>query len=102
MEAYISWSVSSDDIYDAEGCVIGEEEYALIEKIWVPVSERGQGTGRKLMVEALAEIAETGMVCKIAALPFDEGMDMEDLVAWYESFGFDVENCDGPAVIMVM
>lgn len=102
MEAYVSWEVNSDEIYDEEGGVVGVEEYALIEKVWVPEGQRGQGKGRKLIEEALKEIEETGLTCKIAALPFDGGMDMADLVEWYESFGFSVEDTSGHAVVMVM
>lgn len=102
MEAYVSWTVTEDDIYGADGEVVGVEEYALIEKIWVPAEQRCQGKGRELMEQAIKEIKATGMTCKIAALPFDDGMDMADLVEWYETFGFEVEDTSGPAVIMVM
>lgn len=102
MDAYISWDVTEDDIYDAEGSVVGADEYVLIEKIWVPTEQRGNGLGRKMLVEALEEIEKTGLTCKVAALPFDGGMEMAVLVEWYESFGFSVEDASGDAVIMVM
>lgn len=101
-KAYVSWDITEDDLYDDEGDVVGIEEYVLIEKVWVPTSERGQGKGRQLIVEALAEIeiAHPGMTIKIAALPFDGGMEMAELVEWYETFGFDVTDTSGHAVIM--
>lgn len=102
MNAYISWDVTEDDIYDDEGDVVGSDEYVLIEKIWVPAEQRGNGVGRKIMVEALEEIEKTGLTCKVAALPFDGGMEMADLVEWYESFGFSVEDASGDAVVMVL
>ena len=102
MEAYVSWAVTEDDVYDADGEVVGIEEYALIEKVWVPAEQRGQGKGRELVEQAIKEIEVTGLSCKIAALPFDDGMEMADLVEWYESFGFSVEDASGDAVIMVM
>ena len=102
MDAYISWTVTEDDTYDADGEVVGVEEYALIEKVWVPVEQRGQGKGRELMAQAIKEIEATGLACKIAALPFDGGMAMADLVEWYESFGFSVEDASGDAVVMVL
>ena len=103
MEAYVSWDVNCDDIYDAEGDVVGQEEYALIEKIWVPSSERGNGKGRQMLREAIEEIKAAGHdTVKIAALPFDDGMDMCDLVEFYESEGFDIEDTNGHAVIMSM
>lgn len=102
MNAYVSWTVTEDDIYDADGEVVGVEEYALIEGVWVPAEQRGNGVGRKIMVKALEEIEKTGLTCKVAALPFDGGMEMADLVEWYESFGFSVEDASGDAVIMVM
>ena len=102
MNAYASWTVTEDDIYDADGEVVGVEKYALIEKVWVPAQQRGQGKGRELMEQAIKEIEVTGLSCKIAALPFDDGMEMADLVEWYESFAFSVEDASGDAVIMVM
>ena len=103
MDAYISWDIQSDDIYDEEGDVVGQEDYALIEKIWVPAADRGAGKGRKMLRETIEQIrAEGHDKVKIAALPFDGGMDMEDLVGFYESEGFDVEDNNGHAVIMGM
>jgi len=103
MEAYVSWSVSEDDVYDCEGEVVGTEEYALIEKVWVPASGRGNGIGRKILRNEIEEIKAAGHdTINIAALPFDDGMEMADLVAFYESEGFEVENCEGHAVIMSM
>ena len=74
MNAYVSWTVTEDDIYDADGEVVGVEEYALIEKVWVPAEQRGQGKGRELVEQAIKEIEVTGLSCKIAALPFDDGI----------------------------
>ena len=103
MDAYISWDIQSDDIYDEEGDVVGQEDYALIEKIWVPATDRGAGKGRQMLRETIAQIrAEGHDKVKIAALPFDGGMEMEYLVAFYESEGFDVEDTSGHAVIMGM
>lgn len=105
MDTFISWSLTSDDIYDDEGDVVGSEEYALIEKLYVNVADRGQGVGRELLVSTLADIAQQypGVCIKVAALPFGEdAIDMTDLVAFYESVGFDVEDTNGPAVIMTM
>lgn len=103
MNAYISWDIQSDDIYDAEGDVVGQEDYALIEKIWVPAEDRGTGKGRQMLRETIEQIRTEGHdKVKIAALPFDGGVEMECLVSFYESEGFDVEDTNGHAVIMGM
>ena len=78
------------------------EEYALIEKIFVPACERGRGMGTELLREAIAEIrAEHGsVVIKLAALPLDRDTDLFQLVAWYEREGFSVDSTAGDAVVM--
>mgnify|MGYP000594273748 FL=1 len=103
-EAYVSWDLETVVLFDVDGCEYSGEQYAIIEKIWVPESDRGQGKGRKMLEAAIEEIkAKHGKITiKIAALPFDNGMDMADLVAFYESIGFDVEDTSGHAVIMSM
>ena len=103
-EAYVSWDLETEVLFDEDGCEYTGWQYAIIEKIWVPESDRGQGKGRKMLESAIEEIkAEHGKITiKIAALPFDNGMDMADLVAFYESVGFDVEDTSGHAVIMSM
>ena len=103
-EAYVSWDLETEVLFDEDGCECDGEQYAMIEKIWVPESDRGQGKGRKMLESAIADIKEKhgNITIKIAALPFDNGMDMADLVAFYESVGFDVEDTSGHAVIMSM
>jgi GNAT superfamily N-acetyltransferase len=100
--SYVSWVINNDPVFDEEGNETAGEDYALIEKIFVPKESRGRGAGRALLRNALREItaAHPGMDIKLAALPFDDGMDMEDLVSFYESEGFDVDNTDGDAVVM--
>ena len=103
MDAYISWDVNEDLIFDDEGNEVGTEEYVLIEKIYVPAEQRRQWLARKMLREAIVEAKEkhAGLTIKIAALPFDgDAIEMDDLVAFYESEGFSVSNCDGHAVIM--
>ena len=102
-KSYISWEACFDDAYDDEGEIIGQDEYVLIEKIFVAPADRRQGKARGMLREALAQIAAQypGMDVKVAALPFGEdAIDMADLVAFYESEGFSIDNCDGHAVIM--
>lgn len=104
MDAYVSWSLNEYPVFD-EGEEVGSEEYVLIEKLFVPSNQRRQGVARKLLREAIAEAKSKhpDLPIKIAALPFGEDqIDMSDLVAFYESEGFSVSNCDGHAVIMEM
>lgn len=101
-QAYQAWEIETETCFDDDGYEHDGESYALITKIWVPESQRGNGFGRKLVSEAIKEIKKEhpGMVIKLAALPFDGGMDMVDLVAWYEDQGFSIESADGHAVTM--
>lgn len=103
METFISWDINSDPIFDAEGNEVGETKYALIEKIFVSPVERRQGVARKLLADTIAKIKAThkGLPIRVAALPFGEyPIEMNDLVAFYESAGFDVIDTNGHAVIM--
>ena len=105
MEAYVSWGLTEEPLFDGDGEEIGYKEYVLIEKIFVPSHQRRQGIARKLLREAIAEAKQEyhNLPVKIAALPFgDDQIDMTDLVAFYESEGFSVSDCNGHAVIMEM
>lgn len=102
MRAYQSWSLESDLYINEEGDEVCGEEYALIEKIFVPAHERGRGVGTELLREAIAEIraAHGGVAIKLAALPLDRDTELLQLVAWYEREGFSVESLAGDAVVM--
>ena len=105
MDAYVSWSLNEDPVFDGDGEEVGSEEYVLIEKLFVPPRQRRQGVARKLLREAISEAKQQypTLSIKVAALPFgDDQIDMAELVAFYESEGFSVSNCDGHAVIMEM
>lgn len=93
-EAYVSWDVEID-----EGT---EEEYVLIAKIFTPKEQRGQGIARRILREALAEIAQAhpGMTVKLVAMALEKEVDLERLCAFYESFGFDIVECAGDGVLM--
>lgn len=104
-EAYVSWELCEDPIFDEEGDEIGSEEYVLIEKVFVPAHQRRQGVARKMLRNALADIKRhyPSLPIKVAALPFGpDPIEMDDLVAFYESEGFSVTNTDGHAVIMTL
>ena len=105
MDAYVSWSLNDDPVFDDEGEEVGSEEYVLIEKLFVPSHQRRQGIARKLLREAIAEAKQQypTLSIKVAALPFgDDQIDMSGLVDFYESEGFAVADCNGHAVIMEM
>jgi GNAT superfamily N-acetyltransferase len=102
-ENYVSWSIECDDIYDEEGEVIGSEEYVLIDKIFVKKEDRRKGIARTMLLNEIEIIKKEhkGIDIKIAAYPFDDKeCDMEGLVSFYESVGFEVENTESHAVIM--
>lgn len=103
MNAYVSWSIEAEELFDDEGNEYSGDDYALIEKVYVPSADRGNGIGSKMLRETIAEIQATHpeMTIKLAALPFDDcPMDMCELVEYYERFGFSVTNTEGHAVIM--
>lgn len=105
MNSFISYDLTADDIYNDEGDVIGTDEYVLIEKLFVAVEDRRQGVGRKMLRDAIAETRKEhgNITIKVAALPFgDDAIEMADLVAFYETEGFDVTDTAGDAVIMEM
>ena len=102
-KSYVSWDIENDPIFDEDGFESAGEDYALIEKIYVPEADRSNGVGRRILRESIHEIQQQhpDMPIKIAAYPFgDNALDMEDLVNFYKSEGFDVVNTDGHAVIM--
>lgn len=105
MEAFVSWGLTEEPLFDSDGEEVGSKEYVLIEKLFVPPSQRRQGIARKLLREAIAESRQQypTLSIKVAALPFgDDQIEMVDLVAFYDSEWFSVTNTDGHAVIMEM
>jgi hypothetical protein len=100
---YLSWSINSNPNYDEEGNETPGENYALIDKLYVPESERKKGLGRTMIKNSLAEIQKKHphLPIKVSAYPFGKNpIDMDNLVKFYQSEGFDVDNTDGHAVIM--
>lgn len=94
-QAYISW-----EAYEEEKCY-------LIAHLYVPVDERGQGKGRRMLRDAIEEMKADGQYSVIRLSADSESEDPEnpielaDLVEFYESEGFDVEYA-GDVVIMAM
>lgn len=102
-KAYISVGVYADPIFDEEGEEVGQEEYVLIDEVFVPRHQRRQGKARKMLREVIADSGKRypNKSIKIIAAPFDDEVcDMHSLVAFYESEGFSVEDADGHGVIM--
>jgi predicted GNAT family N-acyltransferase len=103
---YVSYELNTDIDFDEDGNEIESEEYVLISRVYVPEEKRGQGVARKIMTEALAEIAKEhpSKTIKIAAYPLEETTDLDRLVDFYESLGFEVSDSTGNchAVIMEM
>lgn len=93
-EAYVSWDIDTDEDTD--------EVYILIAKVYTPKDQRGTGVARRLLQEALAEIAQEhpGMTVKLVAMALEKEVDLERLCAFYESEGFDIVGCAGDGVLM--
>lgn len=101
--SYAAWSIDQEEEIDDEGNETPGEKYVLLDKLFIPAGSRGNGLGRKLLRNTLAEIQEKhpDLPIRLAALPYDKSpLDMADLVKFYESEGFDIENTDSHAVIM--
>lgn len=98
-KGYVSWDVNQEQNEDGP---VGPE-YVLIEKVHVNEDSRRQGFARKLLREAIAEIKaeHPGMAIKLAADPQHDSIELDDLVAFYESEGFDTVDSNGaPFVVM--
>ena len=94
-KSFSAWDITSDpvEVFDEFGeltNVVDGPEYALIEKVYVDPSERGQGAARNLLRESIAEIQEKHPQhpIKLAASQLEKGTDLDQLVRFYESEGF--------------
>ena len=89
-QAFCSWDIESEVTYDEEGTEVYGDDYALINKVYVPESERGNGLGRKLMLDAIEEIkaAHPGVSIRLWCEAQDDETDTEKLAGFYESLGF--------------
>jgi GNAT superfamily N-acetyltransferase len=94
-KSFSAWDITSDpvEVFDEFGeltNVVDGPEYALIEKIYVDPSERGQGAARNLLRESIAEIQEKHpqLAIKLAASQLEKGTDLDQLVSFYENEGF--------------
>lgn len=98
---YIQYDKTSDDIYNDEGDITGEDKYILIGKVFVDPDYRKKGFARQMMIETLKDIkSKSDLPVRLAALPLNNSIDGQDLVSFYESLGFDVTNTEGSAVVM--
>lgn len=92
-QAFISWEFDK------------EENAYIIAHLWVPVEERGNGLGRKLLREAIEEMKTEGKAKEIKLSADSDSEDPEnpidiaDLVEFYESEGFSIDYA-GEVVIM--
>lgn len=97
-EGYVSYSDTVDTFFDEDCNEFEGTPYILIDKVYVYPEYRKQGFARKLLAEALAEVKDCGKEIKLVALPLEESIGQDDLVAFYESMGFrpdDEPGCSG-------
>lgn len=96
-----STQIEQDTKWDEEGNENLGEKYVLIGKLEVARDARRQGLGRKLLRTCMKAIRANypGMAIKLCAEPQDDTIDINSLVAFYESEGFYVEEA-GEKVIM--
>lgn len=78
-----------------------EAPYVLISGLDVSPEYRRQGHGRALLRAAIdyAKVEFPHIPLKLAAVPDSDGMDLDSLIAFYESEGFEVIETD-PSVCM--
>lgn len=78
-----------------------EVPYVLISGLDVTPEHRRQGHGRALLRAAIAYARAEfpHLPLKLAAVPDSDGMDLEALIAFYASEGFEVVE-EGPVVCM--
>ena len=92
------------DVYDnSEEDMIDDcrsEKYVRIDYITVAEEDRGQGKARQLLKDAIAEAKTYGLLIYMVACQLEKDTDLERLVAFYESEGFDVVGRAGDGVLM--
>ena len=104
-KAYLIWEVEEEEVIDCNGNHTGlYVDFATIDVVFVPKSERGHGKGRKMIEDALLDIRSKHdeIEVRLSALPFDDGMETDKLVKFYESMGFEVYGSSYCAVLMKM
>lgn len=99
--SHLFMSVESDIVdFDEDGCEV-REEYVLIGQICTEEGHRGHGYARRLLREAIAVAGErwAHLPLRLAVEPLDAETDAHQLVAFYESEGFEVVEA-GEAIVM--
>jgi GNAT superfamily N-acetyltransferase len=99
MNSHYSLDVYDND--DDDG-IIGEdfEKYVRIDYVIVDKDERGKGVGRTLLRKAIEEAKTYHLPIFIVAMALEQDTDLERLVSFYESEGFDVHSAAGDGVLM--
>lgn len=82
-----------------EYSVDDEEDNAYMIDI-VEVINKRQGTGTELMKQFIKLADEEEKDITLCAYPQDGSITLENLVEFYENFGFEADYDDGKAVIM--
>jgi len=94
-----------NDLYLDVECGFGttEPEVVTIHALYLPPEERGKGIGTAVMKELIEECQKAGFFAiQLEAFPKVEdedgmsGEEIKDLVHWYESLGFEL---DDPSVL---
>ena len=68
----------------------------------VQVNEKRKGTGTKLMQWAIKWATKKDVNLTLCACPQDDSIELEDLVKFYESFGFEETYRQSDCVLMKM
>ena len=89
---YIDFDLYTDEAYDAEGNEIEGAPYIKIDNLFVNPEFRGCGCAKALILLALSEIkaCRPSLPIKIVAEPKEDCVDMDRLIAFYDSFGLEV------------
>jgi GNAT superfamily N-acetyltransferase len=88
---YCDWDLISEEIFDEDGEVVGENEYVLIENLFVVSSQRGKGYATDLLNLAISTITkQTSLPIKIVAEPKENSVCQNRLIEFYSNFPVEV------------
>ena len=61
---YCSWSIDNEPIFDHEGNESAGDDYARIDKLYVPEEKRSKGVGRKLLLILFKKYNRNILICQ--------------------------------------
>jgi len=97
---YVVYGEQTDTLLDDDGYETESDPYIMIDLVYVEKKYRRNGIARNMLTEVIAMLRQQPLDVKLAALPHD-GIDLESLVAFYESLGFTPSSGQGSAAVIM-